>query len=114
MFFTISFGKVNMEKGIVMGKAENQITTYELLGQVYPPLLSLEQLADLAGLAVRTLRNWISAGQFPLPVVKLGGSVRVKLVDVANWIDRETIDPRHKVGRPSKLEVMRKRSRGDN
>ena len=105
-----------MEKGIGMGKAEKQITTYDMLSQSYPPLLSLEQLADLAGLAVRTLRNWLTNGQFPLPVVKLGGSVRVRLVDVADWIDRETFDPRRpRVGHPTKIEMMkRRRSEGSD
>ena len=95
-----------------MGKAEKTLTTHEILSQKYPPLLTLEEMATLTSFAVRTLRNWLSLGQFPVQIVKLRGSLRVRLVDIAEWIDTETFNPRRpNVGRPTKTEMMRKRHR---
>ena len=84
-----------------------QQTTYEILSREYPPLLSLAQLADLTGMSVRTFRNWLCGNRMPLPVVRLGGTVRVRLLDVALWIDEGLSKPeKKKRGRPKKTDVV--------
>ncbi|HCC55332.1 MAG TPA: hypothetical protein DEQ20_10500 [Desulfobulbaceae bacterium] len=58
----------------------------ELLGD-YPPLLSLSQASKITGLSPKTWRNWLTAGQCPVPAIRVGRAIRVKLHDLAEWID---------------------------
>ena len=81
-------------------------TTYKILAEKYPPLLNLSQLAELTGLAERTFRNWLTNNTMPIPVTRLGGAVRVRLLDVADWVDEGLTKPeKKKRGRPRKTEV---------
>lgn len=87
-------------------------TTYEVLCKTYPSLMNLEQVALETGLAERTLRNWMATGRFPLPIVKLGKSVRVRTTDLASWIDDGTsfVQPKRRRGRPLKSEQIKNNS----
>ena len=51
-------------------------------------LLTLKEVAEITGKAVRTLYNAKSTGRYPLKFIKLGRSVRVKESDLNAWIDR--------------------------
>ena len=82
-------------------------TTYEILAQQYPPLLTLKQLAKLTGMSERTFRNWLTNRKMPIPVTRLGGAVRVRLTDVASWVDEGLTEPKEKKrGRPRKTGVV--------
>ena len=49
------------------------------------PLLNVDQTAELLGISVNTLRQWIS--QRRLPVVKLGKAVRFAPEDLQKFIE---------------------------
>ena len=51
-------------------------------------LLTLKEVSEITGKAVRTLYNAKSTGRYPLKFIKLGRSVRVKESDLNAWIDR--------------------------
>lgn len=48
-------------------------------------LLSLQQVAERSGFAVPTLRAWARRGV--LPIIKLGGRVRVDAADFERLVD---------------------------
>lgn len=87
-------------------------TTYELLSKTYPSLMNLEQVAFETGLAEGTLRNWIVTGRFPIPIVKIGGAVRVRTQDLASLIDENIPmpSPKKRRGRPRKADLMKNQS----
>lgn len=63
-------------------------TEFMLLACYEKPLIPLATFAeDIMGIKLQTARNRISAGTFPVPVVKTGGSPMVHLVDAARYID---------------------------
>lgn len=81
---------------------------YDVLSTQYPPLVSIEQLSAMTGIKDRTYRHWLSCGKMPIPVVRLGGAIRFKLLDVANWIDgQQPSRPARGPGRPRKADQMR-------
>lgn len=60
-------------------------TEFWLFGQFNSATLGVDQVLQVVGVKVRTLRNWISEGKFPRP---LPGD-RFAIQDVATWIDEE-------------------------
>ena len=50
-------------------------------------LITASQLADLLNISERTLYRLKSSGQLPRPI-HLGGSVRWRLTDIRDWIDK--------------------------
>lgn len=62
-------------------------STLALLQHMYPGavLLDTEQVAQAVGLSAKTVRNL--GPRFAVPPVKIGGSCRFKIVDVAAVID---------------------------
>jgi len=97
------------------------LNTYELLAKSYPPLVSVSQLASITGINDRTYRDWLRRGTMPVPTLRLGGVLRFRLMDVAQWIDSGAqgtvggstppILPRRKRGRPRKTEQMSQQGR---
>lgn len=85
---------------------------YDVLSTKYPPLVSIEQLAVMTGIKDRTYRHWLSCGRMPIPVVRLGGSIRFKLLDVANWIDGGQETATRRRGRPTKAEAVARNGGG--
>jgi excisionase family DNA binding protein len=47
---------------------------------------SLQSMAQRTGFSVKTFRNWISTGRFPLPLYRLRGEYRVQVEDVNGWV----------------------------
>lgn len=86
-----------------------RISTYDLLVGDYPALISVEQLVEITGLSNRTFRAWLRRDTMPVPVVRLGGALRFRLVDVAAWIDgQQPSHPTRRPGRPRKTEQIRR------
>jgi len=96
-------------------------TTYDILSRDYPPLISVSQLASITGINDRTYRDWLRRGTMPVPTLRLGGVLRFRLMDVAQWIDsgaqgtvggsNDSIPPlliRRKRGRPTKIEQQQR------
>lgn len=98
------------------------IPTYDVLLRDYPPLVSVMQLAAITGIHGRTYRDWMRRGTMPVPILRLGGALRFRLIDVAQWIDGQVslgaqqgieevggtlpLLPRRKRGRPKKAESL--------
>lgn len=59
-------------------------------------LLRLAEVAERLGLALGTVRNWASAGK--LPVVHVGGSVRVPEDELDKWVAARYVPPRGEKG----------------
>lgn len=51
--------------------------------------MTLEQVAELMGLAPRTLENNIYAEKCPIPMFKLGNKWHGHIADVAVYIDKQ-------------------------
>ena len=51
-----------------------------------PALMTVEQLAKVLQVSIRSVWRMRSAGQVP-PPVKIGGGVRWRVRDVQSWID---------------------------
>lgn len=93
-------------------------STYDVLLRNYPPLVSVLQLASITGINDRTYRDWMRRGTMPVPILRLGGVLRFRLIDVAQWIDGQVspvaeqgispLLPPRKRGRPNKEEQMRR------
>ena len=64
-------------------------------------MLSVEQAARAAGLALGTLRNEIALGIFPVRTIKLGRRRLIPLTDLATYLDSLTA-PAPRPGRPRK------------
>ena len=57
-----------------------------------PKLISIHELSEKLGLSISTLYSWSS--QKKIPCVKLGGALKFNEKDVANWVRKQTIEPR--------------------
>lgn len=80
-----------------------QIATHDILADQYPPLLTIRQASEITAIPEGTWRNWMQTGQCPVPTVKLRKAVRIRTIDLANWIDAGTATtPRRRRGRPKK------------
>jgi len=69
----------------------------------YPPLLTIDQLAEIMNFSAKTLRNWISSSECPFPLQRLGRrAVRVQALHLAKWIDSggSPVPQIRKKGRP--------------
>lgn len=52
---------------------------------VRPVLLSIQDVAQMLGISVRGVSRHVDAGRMPRPI-KLGGSVRWRVVDLEEWV----------------------------
>lgn len=49
-------------------------------------MLSLDDVAQLLGIAKRTLHTWRASGELPKPDLKIGKTVRWRRTTIENWI----------------------------
>lgn len=63
------------------------LVTQMLVAEKYGPLLSIASLADLLRMNEQTIRNQISAGEFPIPTSRQGGRRVAHYQDVAAYLD---------------------------
>ena len=54
-------------------------------------LLTRQQAAEFLGLRPQTLATWASAQRYALPYIKVGRSVRYRLRDLQDFLDRRTV-----------------------
>jgi hypothetical protein len=47
---------------------------------------TLKSMAYRTGFSVKTLRNWVSSRNFPIPLYRLRGEYRVQVADVNLWV----------------------------
>lgn len=92
------------------------ISTLEFLCKSYPPTLTVEQVSEITSEQPQTIRNLVSQGRYRIPSFKIGRKRVFRLVDVADFIDRQfQADPSHpshlkpRRGRPTKIEQMARR-----
>lgn len=63
-------------------------TEFMLLAVYDSPMIPLDKFAkDVLGIELRTAYNRISAGTFPVPVLKPAGKPMIDVRDAANYID---------------------------
>lgn len=73
------------------------------LSSLYPPALSVAQVAEITSEAPQTIRNRLSAGTYPVPSFKAGRKRAFRLVDVAAFIDQQiAVDPSNSANRPAR------------
>lgn len=73
------------------------------LSSLYPPALSVAQVAEITSEAPQTIRNRLSAGTYPVPSFKAGRKRAFRLVDVAAFIDQQiAVDPSNPANRPAR------------
>lgn len=85
------------------------------LSSLYPPALSIAQVAEITSEAPQTTRNRLSKGTYPIESGKVGRKRVFRLIDVAALIDQQiAVDPCNPAnrpaqrGRPTKAEQVTK------
>jgi len=61
----------------------------DYLVQLYGPNITLSQLSSITTQGIRTIQNAIVKGDYPIPSFKIGGKRVFRLVDVADYLDRQ-------------------------
>lgn len=89
------------------------VSTLEFLNKSYPPTLTVEQVSEITSEQPQTIRNLVSQGCYRIPSFKIGRKRVFRLIDVADFIDRQFLaDPSHpsrkkpRRGRPTKVEQL--------
>lgn len=89
------------------------VTFLDFLSSRYPPTLTIEQVGEITSEHSQTIRNRLSEGKYHIPSFKVGSKRLFKLIDVAEFIERQSAaDPSHpgnkhpRRGRPTKVEQM--------
>lgn len=67
-------------------------TELALLMTYDKPVMTLEQVAEIMGLAARSLENKIYANECPIPMFKLGNKWHGHVSDMAGYIDNQRLD----------------------
>lgn len=105
-----------MQRSKPLFGANHAGTSLAYLTSLYPPALSVSQVAEITGEAPQTIRNRLSAGTYPVPSFKVGRKRTFRLIDVATFIDRQCADDpsnqanlRPRRGRPTKVQQIAKR-----
>ena len=70
-------------------QSPNRVSALQLLQEAYPNQLRipLAVSAPWVGISAGTARNWVSAGTFPVPTMKLGDLRQVDIRDLAAYLD---------------------------
>lgn len=84
-------------------------STDESSEQAFPKLLNMSEVAEILGIAVRTVWRGLDCGTFP-PPTKIGRLVRMNAAVLAEWIKDGAPDCR-KTGWTSKITPHAKRQR---
>lgn len=55
-------------------------------------LMSREEAAEYLGVSPKTLATWATTKRYPLPLVKVGRSVRYRVADLEAFIQSRTVN----------------------
>jgi excisionase family DNA binding protein len=72
-------------------------------------LLRVQEAADRLGLSRATLYNMLAAGT-EIPVVRIGRSVCIPMVELQNWVAQQTADWRTDPQAPSSIATQSRRT----
>nr|CEH68827.1 hypothetical protein XACLD7_7540008 [Xanthomonas citri pv. citri] len=73
------------------------------LSSLYPPALSIAQVAEITSEAPQTIRNRLSKGTYPIFSWKAGRKRVFRLIDVAAFIDQQiAVAPSNPANRPAR------------
>ncbi len=89
-------------------------STLDYLKTVYPPSLSVKQVAEITSESPATIAGALCRGQYPIPSFKIGSKRVFRLIDVASYLDQQfavanTPKRTKKRGRPTKVEQLARR-----
>lgn len=86
----------------------------DYLARFYGPNVTLNELSAITTQHVKTIQNGILSGEYPIPSFKIGKKRVFRLVDVADYLDRQFAaannpTPKKRCGRPTKVEQLARR-----
>ena len=89
-------------------------STLDYLTRFYGPNVTLSELSSITTQNVKTIQNGILKGEYPIPSFKIGGKRVFRLLDVADYLDRQFAfankpKSNKKRGRPTKVEQIARR-----
>lgn len=84
-------------------QSPNRVSALQLLQEAYPNQLRIPLVASApwVGISAGTARNWVSAGTFPVPTMKLGDLRQVDIRDLAAYLDGSAEDAGQVSARPA-------------
>jgi len=92
------------------------VASIEYLSTRYLPTLSIHEVSEITGEHEQTIRNRLSAGDYPIASFKVGKRRLFRLLDVATYIDQQCLadsshpsQKRPQRGRPTKVQQLAKR-----
>lgn len=62
---------------------------YDILKDEYGPLVTIPQSAKIVGNHVSGWYKWIAEGTVPVPTIMIGGSRRIRLIDLCEYLDAQ-------------------------
>jgi len=82
------------------------VNTSSLIVEKYPVLLNFQQISEITGINVKTLRKWQNQGSLPFEAKKMGRTWKVHINQLIKFVDKfESKEPKKKrPGRPRKEE----------
>ena len=87
-------------------------STLDYLACFYGPNVTLNELSSITTQHVKTIQNGILKGEYPIPSFKIGKKRVFRLVDVADYLDRQfaaSNNPNRTRGRPTKVQQIARR-----
>lgn len=91
-------------------------STLDYLACFYGPNVTLNELSSITTQHVKTIQNGILRGEYPIPSFKIGKKRVFRLVDVADYLDRQFAaanNSSQKRGRPTKVQqIARRKAQG--
>lgn len=90
------------------------LPTYDLLKDIYGPLITVPEAAKIVNNHVSTWYKWVTDDELPIPSVMIGRSRRFRLLDLCDYIDSQAAasvaappkrEPTKKRGRPCKVDA---------
>lgn len=88
-------------------------SSLDYLIQYYGPNVTLNELSSITTQGVRTIQNAIVKGDYPIPSFKIGSKRVFRLVDVADYLDRQFAAANNSIkkrGRPTKVQQIARRN----
>ncbi len=87
--------EVELNKSIKEALRQYEAGIQELKAMIFPAdyYMDIKSLARHSGISVRKLKDLIRHPDYPLPVFKVEGSIRIKKSEFEKWINRFRLSP---------------------